>query len=97
MVIYKYAIDHVEFEQIIVLPLKLKIVHFGKDPNGSFCIWAKVPAVPKNPNEGRKVRIVGTGEPFGDEWMHAGTLMDGPFMWHLLIEQDFYRGWALPA
>ena len=71
-----------------MMPKGLVLVHAGVDPNGHYCIWAQV-----DPNAflvRKKIRIVGTGEDYGEEWLHAFTWVDGVFVWHLLLHKDFY-------
>lgn len=89
MVIYKYELKPGSGAQVVAMPKTKVVVHVGDDPGGTCCIWAMVD--PETPVEEKTVRIVGTGEPFDfQEWVQAITWVTGPFVWHLLIEKDFY-------
>ena len=86
MIIYKYQISRTS--RSVMMPEKAVPVHAGIGPDGNCCIWAQV-----DPNAflvKKKIRIVGTGEDYGEEWLHAFTWVDSVFVWHLLLHKDFY-------
>lgn len=85
--IFKYTIYSSEITLPILWPVFLE-----KDaPNTStFTVWGQHKRLPSgDPAHYCTVQIVGTGWNYdSDEWVHAQTVRDGDFIWHLLVKVD---------
>lgn len=88
MVIWKYTINSFADEQTLMLPKKLEVVHAGLDADEKTCIWVRLESA--MPKARKKIRIIGTGVHYDDNWVYAFTWHNGPFIWHLLLHKDFY-------
>lgn len=56
--------------------------------HGTVYVWTIEPGV--NVTTARKVRVVGTGHPNpGDDWVHIGSTIAGPFVWHVFAWAPF--------
>ena len=56
--------------------------HFGTDPNGDRCVWLQH----SDTNHGTmRLYIVGTGMAFPDDDIVLGSLVEGNFVWHLVM------------
>lgn len=76
--VYKYPLIMGEGA---MLPNDAKIVYVGKDFSGQPCVWAEVEPFARVPNN-VIVHVFGTGHVLPDGFTHAGTWVDGPFVWH---------------
>jgi len=84
--IYKYPIQIVE-EQTLSVHADAEVFKVGLDPLGDPCIWAVVN--PKATPTPFHVRILGTGSVVhDDEFMWIGSFVQGPFMWHVFLDQE---------
>jgi len=91
MVIYKYMLRQGPGEQTVPMHRDLEVVHAGLDASSEYCIWARVDT--ESPIVDKKLRIVGTGERYSsDDWTYVATFAAMPFMWHVLVDGDFYQG-----
>lgn len=83
--IYKYPLELTD-RQEVHLPEGAVILHVAVQ-NGIICLWALVD--PDAWNEDRTFWIVGTGGTMppgfgaGIEFVHQGTVEQGPFIWHV--------------
>jgi hypothetical protein len=64
----------------IEMPVGAVVRHFGKQ-GASLFLWAEVDS--DAPIELRDVAVIGTGWAAPEDGTHLGTVMDGPFVWHL--------------
>jgi len=84
MAIYKYPLQVIEEQEIMVQPIS-KIIHVEFDFNNQLCVWAIVATEEKQ--KPATFRIFGTGHDFDEEIMHnlahAGTVFQGRFVWHV--------------
>lgn len=81
--IWKYPLERVDIQRI-TLPAPARILSAGLDPSGQLCVWAMVDSSP-NQMLCREIRIFGTGHSIDDSLLpdFVGTVLDGPFMWHV--------------
>lgn len=82
--IYKYEIMDVQGNQSneIMLPVGARVLSAGTQ-RGVTCIWAMVSDT-EVVKEMRLFVVLGTGHVCGDGvYRHIGTVMDGPFVWHV--------------
>ena len=73
-------------------PIKEKVIKWlsaGSDPSGNICVWAIV-----DPEAGIDERVeynilqIGTGWDFDQDNMEfIGTVKEGPYMWHIFVNQ----------
>lgn len=70
-----------------------RIIHFGPDPQGTPCVWiehdptvVRVRLEPVDRLRPFHWYIVGTGHTIPDGQRHAGSCVDGPFVWHVYQE-----------
>jgi hypothetical protein len=89
MVIYKYPLKVTDY-QTVVMPGGATILA-AQVQDGRLCLWAMVD--PHQPDVERRIRIVGTGNPFedSDRCRYIGTAQDGPLVWHV-FERDTPAG-----
>ncbi|AHJ10769.1 hypothetical protein P106B_86 [Rhizobium phage vB_RglS_P106B] len=88
--IYKYPLEIADYNTILIPGgyEYLKIVHVGRDPYGTPCIWAEVDtAYPTMPVT---AYIVGTGHPLPNPEQlrvpqHIGSFVERVFVWHVYI------------
>lgn len=77
--IYKYPLALTHSGQVFDLQGDVKFI--GKEPSGGLAIWAEhdddVPAVPHT------FFIVGTGNDIVPDTEYCGSILDGPFVWHI--------------
>lgn len=79
MQVWKYKLNWGE----TTLKLTGDAVHFAIQ-DGVPCLWAE--SYPEQETRDRYFKIVGTGhEVDGDSW-HVGSVLDGPYVWHLYQE-----------
>lgn len=80
--VWKHPLVLTETPQKIALRgAEAGIVHFAVG-TGGFHVWAE--EEPESPEEQtRTVVIVGTGWDIPEGYAHRGTILDGPYVWHL--------------
>lgn len=78
--IWKFPLQPAE-RQRISTPSEMAFLSLGKDGAGEICIWAAVDT--KSANRMTEIVIVGTGKPLPYVGTYLGTVMDGPFVWHV--------------
>lgn len=84
--IWKFPIA-VETSPTIEAPGLGPTVMVGSQDN-EWMVWCEVDTT--GPVRSREFRVVGTGHPLPAEnegFMHAGSWLDGPFVWHLYQRQ----------
>lgn len=83
MVIWKFELATISLQRIF-MPRDAEILSVGNQ-NGITCLWAMVN--PNNPQQERVIEIIGTGNPIdvgmGTKRKFIGTVMSGPFVWHV--------------
>ena len=85
--IYKYPLK--PGEQEISIPNHAVLVFASLDGEGKSCVWAQVGQ--DSTGYARKVQVVATGQEYDEnDWVYTFSWKDGPFIWHLLIEKNFY-------
>lgn len=92
--IHKHVITTGPFPTVIDLPEGARVMHVGAQvvaglgDSGEIhkVIWVEVDT--DKPVKPREFMIFATGSKVPDEWKHVGTLLDGPFVWHI-YERDF--------
>lgn len=85
--VYKYPFQITPRQQML-LPPGRQIIHVGPDPDGKLCLWAIVDEARGVMNE--TLWLVGTGQQLPDgvsAQQHIGSCVNGPFVWHVFIEQ----------
>ncbi len=82
--IFKYTL-FVTDEQEVGMPDGAHVLS-AQMQGDQLCIWALVDSEARTVN--RNVRIFGTGRPVNIEgnWQFAGTVQEGPFVWHIFVE-----------
>lgn len=83
MKIYKYPIQ-IAGPQELKMPRGMTPLHVGLDPIGVPCIWAKVE--PESEIHGYTVWVCGTGHDAPEDFLHIGTFIQGPFVWHVFMK-----------
>jgi hypothetical protein len=84
--IYKYVFNSKLFdEKKLHLPKYSTPVHFEID-DVYLTIWVQISSYQET--EDMFFRVVGTGWEYEDEWFHAMTLRQGPYIWHLLYRDS---------
>lgn len=74
--------------QTVMMPAGAEILAVGVQADG-IMLWARVdPAVSER--QGYNIAIVGTGHPAPDDTQstYIGTVMDGPYVWHVFTEKE---------
>lgn len=85
--IWKYPLDLVG-EQTLLVPVLAKPLTTQMQ-DGTICIWFEVQQHYKESRHPRKVHVVGTGHAeIQEDWLYAGTVQDGFFVWHIYVEPD---------
>ena len=79
--VYKYAIPEPGTTRRIAVPEVHKPIHVGQDPDNTWCVWFEVDDIKRE--IGRTLLVVGTGHPIPDGFEHCGSLVQGPFVWHV--------------
>ena len=83
MKIFKYPIA-VADEQVIEMPFGAEIISVANQ-NDVICLWAIV-----DPNSTDKkdvtVQVIGTGKPMPPVSRFVGTVLKGPFVWHVFAD-----------
>lgn len=80
MIVFKYKLQ-VCRSQTLELPVGAELLHVDVQ-HGEICLWAKVDAWAKREN--RIFCVAGTGHELPDgELKHVGTVMCGPYVWHV--------------
>ena len=80
--IWKYPLEITD-EQTIEAPGGIFPLHVAFQ-NGQLCLWGAV--WPGYSTLTIPVYVIGTGHPYDIPAMtHAGTVQDGPFVWHVFI------------
>lgn len=82
--IFKFPLGSLLQGLPLTIPTVGKVTHVGKDPNGAPCIWAEHEEGAPLTTE---VWIFGTGHSIPPGWSHAGTFIDGPFVWHVYTKE----------
>lgn len=82
MTIWKFEIPINDEYTEITMPMGARIVHVGYQHTDALFFWAIVDK--DMPKQHRTFRVVVTGHEFPDRWMHVGTVLMEPFVWHLL-------------
>lgn len=89
--IYKYPLAVRDY-QTLKLPSFSKVLAVAEQ-EGKLMLWAAVSADPAPEMRMVVVRIAGTGNPMGDEYIgmgHVGTVvMSNGFVWHVFVQDDF--------
>jgi len=62
-----------------------RIVHVDTSGDNSF-IWYEFDE--NNPEDTFHYLIVGTGWDYFDKYQHAGTFIQAPFVWHVIVTYD---------
>ena len=78
--IFKYPLEKLDTDQRVDMPQGAKVRHTGMQ-NGRITIWADVNA--DQAPETRRFIVRGTGHDIREGAEFVGTVMDGPFVWHL--------------
>lgn len=69
-------------EVSVLMPKHARIIHVALGQDGKYpTLWAIVS--PDAETETRSFAVVGTGQPLPKHCIHAGTLIDGEFVWHV--------------
>lgn len=90
--IWKYELPIGDVAGEIEMPLGARIIHVDQQRSMVATMWAEIPVPPGVPpselaTERRAFVVVGTGHTIpGDGLTHVGTVLDGPFVWHLYEE-----------
>lgn len=85
--IFKYQPEFTMADRAEVeLPLGARIIYAAMQ-NNRITFWAEVDEEAET--EVRVFHVRGTGHipPFEEGGVHVGSMLDGPFVWHLYIEQ----------
>lgn len=79
--IWKHELTHGIFP--LMLTRGAEIVLIGLDPDRSACLWEKHRVDMELKPETRHFLVVGTGHQFMTGFVHRGSWVEGPFVWHL--------------
>lgn len=81
---YEFPIDRIAGD--VEMPEGARIIHVDQQREMVATWWAEIPD-PTAPLVARTFVVVGTGHTIpGDGLTHVGTVLDGPFVWHLYEE-----------
>lgn len=62
-----------------------KVVLFAKDNRNLLCFWVeKETSNSDSFFTERKFMVIGTGAEYTDEWEYVASMIDSPFVWHLI-------------
>ncbi len=82
MTIWKFEVPVNDESTEIELPMGARIVHVGAQHADTVIFWAIVDK--EMPTQHRTFTVVGTGHKFDGGWLHVGSVLMEPFVWHLL-------------
>lgn len=88
MKIFKYPLQVAPIN-LLQLPKESKIIHVAIQMPAGICLWCEVPRPDDiHDVEERKIVVYGTGHEIPDSLKveHLGTVMDGPYVWHVYEE-----------
>ncbi len=83
--VWKYEVPLLSRRHEVLLPQGAVPLAAGKQ-GSAYVMWAKVDPV-GGQIERRYFTWVGTGHTFPSYWEHVDTVVDGPFVWHLMEER----------
>ena len=93
--IWKYDLDVTDIQKVSMpmgaMPLHVAIQNPNSGVERTIQLWAAVD--PARPKEDRLFAVVGTGNPAPepDDAEYVGSVIDGPFVWHVFAESE--EGW----
>lgn len=84
--VYKYemSMPHIVTTR---LPVDAKFIHFGADELNQLSMWFEIDTE-QNAFIDREFHIVGTEHPIDFKGYHLGSLIAGPYVWHLYEVMD---------
>jgi hypothetical protein len=87
--VYKYELKWSADPQEVTMPLTTRVVHFDAQ-HGQPTIW--VLTEPDDTLVTETFVIRATGEIVGDPrvWMYVGTVLEGPYVWHLFQKNKLF-------
>lgn len=89
--IWKFTLATRNEAGIFKVPEGAHFFYAGQDPSGELCAWAYVNTA--EPEVHRRIAVVGTGQPFpfesGADFL--GTVVEGPYVWHIFAEMEAYH------
>lgn len=66
---------------VLHMPAGATVLHVGLDPGNRICLWAFVDT--DLVSETRIFTVVGTGHEVPDGLEYIGSVVQGPFVWHV--------------
>jgi hypothetical protein len=85
LVIHKYRLPfHDGLHDLVEVPVRSGGFMHVAMQDGEVHVWAAVD--PRAPEQLTRFRLVGTGSTVDLSWHHLGTVMDGPYVWHIYTE-----------
>ncbi len=80
--IWKFEVPINDKVTKIEMPMGARIVHVGAQHTDTLTFWAMVDK--DLPTQWRSFTVIGTGHEFANYWLHVGSVLMEPFVWHLL-------------
>jgi len=80
LVVWKFEFEVID-EPEIEMPVGAKVLSVGTQRPRMICLWAACD--PKAAKERRNFHVRGTGHPLNCEGPFIGSVLDGPFVWHI--------------
>jgi len=82
-------VDFKEADEVLAIPGLIRLLHVGEDPGGAVCVWAIVDTVREDVTS-YKIKVRGTGHDCGDVAFsqHLGSLLRGPYVWHIFASEE---------
>lgn len=77
--IWKYKCPAPGMSEDIEMPRGGRLVHVD-----GFEFWVAFPEINIENREVRTFYTLATGKSYNTDWMHRGTWVDRPFVWHLM-------------
>lgn len=65
------------------MPTGAEVVKVGFDPTGGLAIWALIDSAVQH-TEPRRFQLVGTGHSILDNVKYLDSVIEPPFVWHIL-------------
>jgi hypothetical protein len=85
--IHKFPLNLFDQSSKLAIPVGSRFLHVGRDPRALPSMWFEVPADPNTPKVEQTFYLVGTGREVPKDGRYLATINDGPFVWHIYVEE----------
>lgn len=81
-IVYKYAITRTDLG-LVKMPVGARVVHVAEQ-HDAIMLWAEHDAIDENTEHvTRRFDVFGTGHSIPSAAEYVGTLLSGPYVWHI--------------